>query len=198
MFSRKLGLATLWQFCCCSCPSEPFLLLPTLESVDLPLLRYPAMNYSMSLQVDLSLIKSENADDVGAGVWIGPTSVIPLASLCRSGQTWAWSLSWHNAAVREAKLAPLDCKHTIGATLCFPELNCASLAARIGVYILNRLAVEQAGRPIFTNVQLLSAISLFKQRHFYRAVHIYTACCTLVGITTSCRSSREDTWGKTA
>lgn len=88
--------------------------------------------------------------------------MLPLASLCRSGQTRTWSLSWQNTAVRKAKLPPLDCKYTIGATFCFPELNCASLAARVGEYILNCLAVEQAERPIFTNVQLPSAISLFK------------------------------------
>lgn len=101
-----------------------------------------------------------------------PTSVLPLGISCRSGQAWAWSLPQN---CRIVKLPLLDCKCTLCATFCLPDLSCASSAARgeeTQTQYSSRMTSEE------TNIYWWTIYCLphpFEQRHYHRAVHGYKA-----------------------
>lgn len=67
---------------------------------------------------------------------------------------------------------PLIASYTICAIFCLLQLNCASLAARVDVCILDCLTVRWAGRPVFTDVQLLSAMSLLTEAVLQTCTHL--------------------------
>lgn len=57
---------------------------------------------------------------------------------------------------------------------CLPQLKRASLAARVDVCILSDCpTVRWAGRPIFTDVQLLSAIALLTEAVLQSCTHLH-------------------------
>lgn len=74
----------------------------------------------------------------------------------------------------EVKLPLLDCKCTLCAAFCLPDLSCASSAARVGE--TNSIAQrndERGDRHLLMNNYCLP--HPFEQRHYHRAVHVCKA-----------------------
>lgn len=160
----------LQRSCCLSSLSKAFFLLPP---QNLQAYLSSRISSNESQQVDQRLTKSKNCSLMSEEQEFKLD--LPLCYLFRYFvQVWAgMALETVRESCSEVKLPLLDCKCTLGAPFCLPEL---SWLCSKGGGDTNSIAQQNNKRGdwhlLMNNYCLPHP---FEQRHYHRAVHIYKA-----------------------